>query len=45
VPGDGTYTDANTAGFFSGIWHGWIAPVKIVVGIFKRNIRIYEIMN
>ena len=45
VPGDGTYTDANTAGFFSGIWHGWIAPVTLVVGIFQRNIRIYETMN
>jgi len=45
IPGDGSYTDANTAGFFSGIWHGWIAPVSLIIGIFKVNIRIYESMN
>lgn len=45
IPGDGSYTDANAAGFFSGIWHGWIAPVSLIIGIFKVNIRIYESMN
>ena len=45
VPGDGSYTDAHTAGFFSGIWHGWIAPVTLIIGIFQSNIRIYEPMN
>jgi len=45
VPGDGSYTDAHAAGFFSGIWHGWIAPVTLIIGIFQGNIRIYEPMN
>lgn len=45
VPGDGTYDAQHSAGFFWGIWHGWIAPVSLIIGIFKENIRIYEINN
>ena len=45
MPGDGTYTSSNPAGFFWGIWHGWIAPVSLIIGIFSRNIRIYESAN
>ena len=45
IPGDGTYTAAHPAGFFWGIWHGWVAPVSLIIGIFSRNIRIYETAN
>ena len=45
VPGDGTHSPAKAAGFFSGIWHGWIAPVTLVWSIFNRNIGIYEVFN
>lgn len=45
VPGDGTYTPADPAGFFWGIWHGWIAPISLVVGLFDHNIRVYEAVN
>ena len=45
VPGDATYTTVNPAGFFWGIWHGWLAPVSLIIGFFNRNIRIYEIAN
>ena len=45
IPGDGSYTSSHPAGFFSGIWHGWIAPVTLIIGIFKGNIRIYEVTN
>lgn len=45
VPGDGTYTSAKPAGFFWGIWHGWIAPVSLIIGLFKNNIRVYESVN
>lgn len=45
VPGDGTYTSANPAGIFWGIWHGWIAPVSLILSIFRHNIRIYEVIN
>lgn len=45
VPGDGTYTASKPAGFLWGIWHGWIAPVSLVIGLFHKNIRVYEVMN
>lgn len=32
------------AGFFSGIWHGWIAPISLVLSIFT-DARIYEVNN
>ncbi|HWT75895.1 MAG TPA: hypothetical protein VN258_14420 [Mobilitalea sp.] len=45
IPGDGTYTAEDPAGFFWGIWHGWIAPISLIVGLFNKNIRVYEVMN
>lgn len=45
VPGDGTYTVQHPAGFFWGIWHGWIAPISLILGLFDKNIRIYEPIN
>ncbi|MGB9664472.1 MAG: hypothetical protein ACPL25_06090 [Ignavibacteria bacterium] len=37
--------DEKAAGFFKGIWHGWIAPISLVVGLFDHNVRIYEPNN
>lgn len=45
VPGDGKYTEERPANFLSGIWHGWIAPVCLVVEIFNPDIRVYERVN
>jgi hypothetical protein len=45
IPGDGTHTSSRPAGFFWGIWHGWIAPISLIMGLFKDNIRVYEVMN
>lgn len=45
VPGDGTYTAEKPAGFFWGIWHGWVAPISLIIGLFNDSIRIYEINN
>ena len=45
LPGDGANTRANPAGFLWGIWHGWIAPLSLVLGFFNRTIRIYEPLN
>jgi hypothetical protein len=33
------------AGFFLGIWHGWIAPFALILEIFNSDIRIYEEQN
>ena len=45
VPGDGTSNAHDPAGFFWGIWHGWIAPVSLIIGIFNEHIRVYETYN
>lgn len=45
APGDGKATEEKPADFLWGIWHGWIAPVTLVFGIFNRSIRIYETIN
>lgn len=43
--GDGKHTADKPAGFFWGIWHGWLAPLSLIIGIFVDNIRVYEVMN
>ncbi len=45
MPGNGKYTFSEPAGFLSGIWHGWIAPLSLIRSIFNPNIRIYEPIN
>ncbi len=45
VPGDGTNSIVHTAGFFSGVWHGWIAPFTLIYSLFDSRIGIYEIYN
>jgi hypothetical protein len=45
IPGDGTATTGNPAGFFWGVWHGWIAPVSLVWGFFNPAVRLYEAAN
>ncbi|BBH20404.1 hypothetical protein Back11_17490 [Paenibacillus baekrokdamisoli] len=45
VPGDGTNSSSHPAGFFWGIWHGWLAPLSLIIGLFKQSIRIYEAHN
>jgi len=45
APGGGRYSYKRPAGFFTGIWHGWIAPVTLVIGIFNQQIRVYETSN
>lgn len=45
VPGDGSYTNADPAGFFWAIWHGWIAPISLILGLFNDTYRVYEVNN
>jgi hypothetical protein len=45
VPGDGKATPEKPAGFLWGIWHGWVAPISLVVGIFNHDVRVYEPYN
>ncbi|MDX1359277.1 MAG: hypothetical protein R3232_10645 [Clostridia bacterium] len=45
APGDGKATVDNPANFLWGIWHGWIAPVTLIIQLFNKSIRIYETIN
>jgi hypothetical protein len=45
TPGGGTFNENHLAGFFTGVWHGWIAPITLILGLFNDNIRVYEIHN
>ena len=45
APGDGKNTDTDPAGFFWGIWHGWISLISLIVGLFNHTIRVYEVHN
>lgn len=44
-PGDSKHTVEKPAGFFWGIWHGWIAPISLIWSIFNPDISIYEPQN
>jgi hypothetical protein len=45
APGTETYVEEQ-AGFFSGIWHGWIAPIAIIWHfVFDDSVRVYETNN
>ena len=33
------------AGFWVGLWQGFIAPVVFVISLFKSNLNIYEVHN
>ncbi len=45
VPGGGDFPGEHSAGFFFGIWHGWIAPISLIISIFNPLVRIYEVNN
>jgi hypothetical protein len=42
----GTASEQNVvAGFWLGIWQGFIAPFVFVASLFKTNLSIYEVHN
>jgi len=46
APGTLRFADKDhPAGFFWGIWHGWIAPVSLIWQLFNSNVRVYESNN
>jgi polyferredoxin len=45
LPGTRSSIDQKPAGFFMGIWHGWIAPISLIGHFFNGEIRIYEPNN
>lgn len=45
APGNSGHDKDYRAGFFRGIWHGWIAPISLIWHFFNPNVRIYEVHN
>jgi hypothetical protein len=41
----GTAGEHHVAGFWLGLWQGFIAPVVFVVALFKSGLNIYEVHN
>ena len=37
--------DGKVAGFWSGLWHGTIAPIAFIISLFNENMGIYEVHN
>jgi hypothetical protein len=35
----------DVAGFFMGLWHGFIAPITFFISLFTDNVNIYEVHN
>jgi len=45
-PSKGTASEHNiVAGFWLGLWQGFIAPFVFVASLFKSNLSIYEVHN
>ncbi len=44
MPNAENYTIDNPAGFFSGVWHGWIAPFSLFFSFFGDG-GIYAVNN
>lgn len=37
--------DVDPAGFWMGLWHGFISLVTFIISLFNDNVSIYEINN
>jgi len=45
-PDKGVADERNAvAGFWLGVWQGFIAPIVFVVSLFKTNLGVYEVHN
>lgn len=37
--------DGDTAGFFLGLWQGFISPITFFISLFSDHVSIYEVHN
>lgn len=35
----------EVAGFWMGLWHGFISPFTFIISLFKDNIQVFEVHN
>lgn len=37
--------DGDVAGFWLGLWHGFISPITFFISLFTDNVNLYEVHN
>ena len=37
--------EGKVAGFWKGLWHGFIAPVTFIISLFSSKVTFYEVHN
>lgn len=37
--------NGNIAGFWLGLWHGFICPVTFIISLFSDKVHLYEVHN
>jgi hypothetical protein len=37
--------EGEVAGFWQGLWHGFISPIAFIISIFSDTLNIYEVYN
>ena len=42
---DSAPLDGSVAGFWLGLWHGFIVPFTFFISLFSDNVTIYEVHN
>ena len=40
IPGDGKATVEKPANFLWGVWHGWLAPLSLIISLFNKSVRV-----
>lgn len=45
VPTNPIQGELKSAGFFSGLWHGWIAPFSLLLSFLNDKYSIYQTIN
>ena len=43
--GDPMFTEQQPAGFWMGVWHGMIAWITFIIGLFDPSVEVYERFN
>ena len=42
---DPNITPGNIAGFWAGVWHGFIIVITFIVSLFTKDVGLYEVTN
>ena len=37
--------EGDVAGFWKGLWHGFISPFTFIVSLFSKNVHVFEVHN